>query len=142
MCLRYHWKQAVVDNGEVTSAAVAEHLQEGRGYRRGGQLGGDPMRDVVLAEAMTARDGRAPTVFEADYYGFSCGLAGRLNRRLVDNPDEWWNEFLDHLAGYSKQPGRLEKFAGRCGLQNWLGTVLWNFLRRWIRRESTTANFC
>ncbi len=135
-CLGYHWQQAVDENSKIAAAAVAERLQEGRGYRRGGKLGGDPMRDVVLSVAMTAGDGRAPTVFETDYYGFSRGLAGRLNRRLADNPDEWWNELLDHLAGYTKQPGRLEKFAGRCGLQNWLGTVLWNFLRRWIQHES------
>jgi len=136
-CLRHHWRQAaeIESNGSVSAEEVAERIQSGRGYHRGGRLGGDPMRDVVLAIAMTGRDGNAPIVFKSDYYSFSRGLAGKLNRRLIDNPDDWWNDLLDHLAGYTNPPGRLDKFAGRCALQNWLGTVVWNFLRTWIRQE-------
>ena len=139
-CLGYHWQQGTEENNGVGAEAVAERIQGGQGYRRGGRLGGDPMRDVVLALAMTLRDGNAPIVFEADYCGFSRGLAGKLNHRLADNPDEWWNDLLDFLAGYTNPPGKLERFKGRCALQNWLGTVLWNFLRRWIQREWKLTN--
>ena len=136
-CLGHHWRQAAEaeSNGGITAGEVASRIQSGRGYVRGGRLGGDPLRDVVLAVAMTGRDGTAPVVFQSDYYGFSRGLARRLNRRLIENPDDWWNDLVDHLAGYTNPPGRLDKFAGRCALQNWLGTVVWNFLKRWIRQE-------
>ena len=140
-CLAYHWQQAAEANGGIEAQAVAKQIQSGRGYQRGGRLGGDPMHAVVLAVAMTSRDGKAPTVFHQDYYAFSRGLAGKLNPRLADNPDEWWNDMVDHLAGYTKPPGRLTRFFGRCGLQNWLGIVQRNFLKRWIRREWKLTDF-
>ena len=135
-CLAYHWQQAAEANGGVPAREVVERIQQGQGYQGGGKLGGDPMRDVVLAVAMTLRDGTAPTVFEADYYEFSRRLAGKLNHALAKDPDQWWNELLDHLAGYTSPPGRLRKFLGYSAMQNWLGTVQWNFLRRWLEKQS------
>ncbi len=132
-CLGYHWQHAIEGscNGQTTASGVVARLQKGKGYRRGGKLGGDPLRDMVLAVAMVQKDERAPVVFTEDYQGFAKGLAWKINRRLTANPDEWWYDLLDHLAGYSKPKARLDRFLGRCGLQNWLGTVVWNFLRRW-----------
>ncbi len=133
-CLGYHWRDALgLSRGdEQTSASrVAERIAAGRGYRGGGQLGGDPLRDVVLAVAMVRKDQRAPRVFEEDYRAFACGLAAKMHKRLAADPDSWWNDLLDHLASYSGRPARLDRFCGRCALRNWLGTVVWNFLRRW-----------
>ena len=129
--LGHHWRtaNAVFGIGKVKSVQVAEQIQKGKGYRRGGRLGGNPLRDVVLAVAMVAKDERAIAVFTEDYRGFAVGLAYRIDKRLAKDPDEWWFELVDHLAGYSEPTGRLDKFVGRCALRNWLGTVVWNFLR-------------
>ena len=132
-CLGYHWQDGVkaAAGGRVEARQVAERIESGQGYRRGGRLGGNPLRDVVLAVAMLQKDQRAPRVFRDDYYAFAQGLAASLHPRLADNVDQWWNELLDHLAGYTRPTGRLDKFFGRSALRNWLGTVVWNFLRRW-----------
>jgi RNA polymerase sigma factor (sigma-70 family) len=133
-CLGYHWRDALAfspSDGQISASQVAEWIAAGRGYRRGGQLGGDPLRDMVLAVAMVGKDQRTPRVFEEDYHAFACGLAAKIHRQLAVDPDCWWNDLLDHLAGYSGGAARLDRFSGRCALRNWLGTVVWNFLRRW-----------
>jgi len=132
-CLGYHWRDAAEasPDGLVEAEQVARRIAGGQGYRRGGQLGGDPLRDVVLAVAMVRKDQRAPRVFQDDYFPFACGLAAKVHRRLAAEPDPWWNELLDHLAGYTRPTAKLDKFCGHSALRNWLGTVVWTFLRRW-----------
>ncbi len=125
----HHWQQAAAD-GSIDGAVVAEQIRRGRGYSGSGRLGGNPLRDVVLAEAVERKDPVALSSFETDYKGFSVGLAVKVNRRVADDPDDWWYCFLDELGGYSDPPGKLSKFGGRCGLKNWLGTVARNFARR------------
>lgn len=139
-CLRHHWKQAVEMNVQTELPDVVERIQAGQGYRGGGQLGGNPLRDVVLAVAMTRRDENAPRVFHSDYFDFSRRLAAKLDRHFYANPDEWWTDLLDVLAGYTNPPGKLEKFGGESALQNWLGTVLWNFLRCRVRKPTNTVD--
>ena len=53
-------------NGHITADQVARQIAAGQGYRGGGRLGGDPLRDIVLAVAMVAKDGRATQVFQDD----------------------------------------------------------------------------
>jgi DNA-directed RNA polymerase specialized sigma24 family protein len=131
-CWSYHWQQATeaASEGAVDGWDVAERIRGGRGYRRGGQLGGDPLRDVVLAMALLCREERVVGCFRAEYLPFARNLAGKIHRLFARDPDDWWYEFIDHLAGYTRSPGKLEKFAGHSALRNWLGTVLWNFLAR------------
>ena len=131
-CWGYHWHQAAdaAGRGKIDGREVAGRIRAGQGYLRGGRLGGNPLRDVVLALAMLHKDNRATGSFQREYFGFLRSLAGKLRACHYRDPDAWWDEFLDFLAGYTKPPGKLEGFEGRCGLQNWLGTVLWNFLRR------------
>jgi len=131
-CWAHHWPQAAKTrpDGRIDGQEVAAQLRDGRGYQRGGDLGGDPLRDVVLAVAVQLKDNRATGRFQADYYDFCCRIAKRVNARFEHAP-EWWNDLVDHLAGYTRAPGKLEKFFGRCALRNWLGTVAWRFLRRW-----------
>ena len=137
-CLKHHWRDAigVTPGGRKAVESVLQRLDECRGFRGGGRLGGNPLRDVVLAVAMTLGDEQAPRVFEKDYLPFARSLAGRMNYNLGKSCDEWWNDLLDHLAGYTGGSGRLDKFFGRCGLKNWLPPVVWNFLKGWLRRES------
>ena len=136
--LSYHWQQAAkreADQG-IAVERVVERLRRGRGWRRGGRLGGDPLRDVVLAVAMTLLDRKALEVFESDYREFCLALAAKTDTRLAHDFEPCWTEFLDHLAGYSGKPAKLEKFHGRCALRNWLRTVLYNFICRWSKRRT------
>jgi DNA-directed RNA polymerase specialized sigma24 family protein len=132
-CWGYHWHQAAdrAQAKRIDGREVARRIRSGRGLLRGGQLGGDPLRDMVLAAAMPRRDERALQCFQLEYFDFLRRMAGRRGRCFYRDPDSWWNDFLDHLAGYTRPTAKLDRFDGRCALRNWLGTVLWNFLRRW-----------
>lgn len=143
-CLGYHWRDALgllPADEHIPASQVVERLAAGHGYRRGGQLGGDPLRDVVLAVAMVRKDQRAPRVFQDDYFSFACGLAAKIHRRLAADPDPWWSELLDHLAGYTRPTAKLDKFCGHSALRNWLGTVVWTFLRRWRFRDGESPEW-
>jgi hypothetical protein len=109
---------------------LVSSLQEGRSSANGTALGGDPLRDIVLAAALLTKDSQAIMVFENDYLGYLTGIASRVHPHFGKNSDEWWNEFLDFLAGYSHSNGKLKTYCGRSALRFWLRVVLWNFLRR------------
>ena len=130
-CLCHHWRDAIAGDGRVPATRVAEQIEGGRGYRGGGKLGGNPLEDVVLAVAMALKDERAVKVFIEHYQGFAKALASKLDARFANGPDDWWFELLDHLGGYTGGTARLNRFRGHSGLRNWLGTVVWHFLRRW-----------
>ena len=134
-CWSHHWRQALTkaQDGQADGLEVASQIQSGQGYSGRGRLGGDPLRDVVLAAAIIKKDNRATNHFQSEYSGFLKGLAGKKNPRFLRDTDEWgnpdwWNPFLDHLAGYTKPPGKLKRFYGKCALRNWLPVVLWRFL--------------
>ena len=140
-CWSWHWRQAAEADGEQTvdGEQVAAEIRLGRGYRGGGRLGGDPLRDVVLAVAMLEKENKAAVCFEVDYREFSRRQAARIAREVADQIDDWWNDLLDHLAGYTRQSGepagKLERFRGRSALQNWLRPVLWRFLVTRLRGQ-------
>ena len=125
VCLRYHTEPETRNVDELVRC-----LQEGRSPLDGTPLGGNPLRDGVLAVALLTKDGKAIIVFENDYSSYLTGIAFRVHPVLGKDPDEWWNEFLDFLAGYSHTNGKLKKYQGKCALRFWLRVVLWNFLRR------------
>lgn len=131
LCLSYHWQQAAdrEPEGQIDGAEVGDSIREGQGYTGGGQLGGDPLRDITLAVAMQNKDNRATTCFQTEYRDFSRAIAGKLSPQLYRQVDEWWNELVDHLAGYTKSAS-LANYAGRSALRTWLPKVIWNFLRR------------
>lgn len=129
-CWSHHWRSAAqaAPAGRIDGWEVAERIRSGRGYDGKGRLGGDPLRDVVLAEAVRRHEDKATRCFEAEYYDYAVRQAGRVAPAFAACPD-WWNDWMDLLAGYSRPPGKLASFAGKCGLQNWLGTVVKNFVR-------------
>jgi hypothetical protein len=124
-CLRFHAEQASRSIDELIRC-----LQEGVSPTNGTALGGDLLRDGMLAVAMLAKEEKAISVFEKDYFDYLKGIAFRVHPIFGNNPDEWWNDFLDFLAGYSHTNGKLKKYQGKCALRFWLRVVLWNFLRR------------
>jgi hypothetical protein len=131
-CWSYHWKQAAEasETGLADGWEVAERLCQGRGAVGGGNLGGNPLADVVLAEAVQKRDEVARANFHAIFRDFALAQAASVARHLRDD-DHWWNDLVGKLAGDVHPPGKLASYSGKCGLQNWLGTV--------VRREAQAA---
>lgn len=125
VCLRFHTEQSLRSLDESVCC-----LQQERSPVSGASLGGNPLRDCVLAVAMLVKGAKAVTVFEKDYFGYLKGIAFRAHPVFGSTPDEWWNEFLDFLAGYSHSNGKLKRYQGKSGLRPWLRIVCWNFLRR------------
>ena len=129
-CLRFHAEQFQAGQ---TSRSIDESircLQEGWSPGNEAVLGGNPLRDGVLAVALSVKETKAIAIFENDYYDYLKGVAFRVHPVFGNDPDEWWNEFVDFLAGYSHTNGKLKKYQGKCSLRLWLRVVLWNFLRR------------
>jgi hypothetical protein len=131
-CWAHHWQQAVeaADEGRADGWQVAESIRSGRGYMGGGQLGGDPLEDVVLAEAVQVGEPAAIDRFQGRFKTFAIGQGVITNRHIAEDTEEWWCRLLGELGGYSNPPGKLAQFHGRCGLQQWLGTVARNFARQ------------
>ena len=125
VCLRFH-----VEKSLRTIDESIRRLQEERSPADETPLGGNPLRDGVLTIALLTKENKAIIVFENDYLNYLTGIAFRVHPLLGNDPDEWWNEFLDFLAGYSHTNGKLKKYQGKCALRFWLRVVLWNFLRR------------
>jgi RNA polymerase sigma factor (sigma-70 family) len=90
-------------------------------------LGGNPLRDVVLARAMLARDKPAQVLFDVEYRDAAVRIGGNVDPRWRDDTG-WWDALVERLIGTREKPGKLERFAGRCSLKFWLGTVVRRFL--------------
>ncbi len=118
---------------------VAEQIRQGRGFKKNGQLGGDPMRDVVLAQAVQLKDERALAVFAQEYQPFIVAQARRFEPMGQDATPSW-NDLLIELGGYLRPPGKLERFTGACALRHWLRTVAqrW-FLTQRSKEKRTTS---
>jgi RNA polymerase sigma factor (sigma-70 family) len=144
-CWRHHWQQAreVASDGKADGQEVARRIRSGEGYAGGKRLGGDPLADVMLAEAVLARDTKATEYLEEQYRPFCVAQGRGIDRRIDEDAHDWWCQLLDRLAGYSRSPGKLASFSGRCGLKFWLGRVARNFAHDSVRpqddpRESET----
>lgn len=134
-CWRHHWQQAceVSPEGKVDGQEVASRIRAGEGYAGGKRLGGDPLSDVVLAEAVLAREPKATEYLEEQYRPFCIAQGRGIDRRVDEDAYDWWCQLLDRLAGYSRSPGKLASFSGRCGLKFWLGRVARNFAHDAVR---------
>jgi RNA polymerase sigma factor (sigma-70 family) len=120
-CWAYHWRKAAGEHGNADGWEVAEQARAGQSPQGDGRLGGDVLRDVVLATAVLHGETEALLCFEREYREHCLRAAGRVRGRAVE--EEWWEDLLDRLGGYSRPPGKLASFQGRCGLGPWLGTV-------------------
>jgi hypothetical protein len=60
-CWSDHWQSALEAHGveRFDGGEVSASIRAGRGYKGAGQLGGDPLRDIVLAESVTRGDERS-----------------------------------------------------------------------------------
>jgi RNA polymerase sigma factor (sigma-70 family) len=139
-CWRHHWQDATLTSeGKADGRKVAEQIRQGRGFKKNGQLGGDPLRDVVLAQAVQLKDEGALALFAQEYQGFIVAQARRFEPAGQD-ATPGWNDLLIELGGYLRPPGKLERFTGACALRHWLRTVAqrW-FLSRRTKEKRTTS---
>jgi DNA-directed RNA polymerase specialized sigma24 family protein len=142
-CLSHHWRDAIrraerqPDVEKPSLDEVTRQIASGQGYRGKGDLGGDPLRDVVLAVAMVRKDQQATQTFQDEYYPLTFEIAAKIDLRMVQkrkldpaNPEPWWNDLVDYLAGYTRPKAALNKFDGHCALRRWLRQVAYRFLVR------------
>lgn len=127
-CWEYHWRQAAeLGEGRADGFEVASRVQAGLGFQGGGRLGGNPFEDVVLAVAVWHRRPEAIERFTDRFRSRAIGVAVKTNRLVREDVNDWWCQLLVHLMGVGDRPGKLQKYAGRCGLWNWLARVARNF---------------
>ena len=131
-CWEYHWRQAIeLEGGPVDGFVVASQLVAGQGYIRGGRLGGNPLEDVVLAVAVLRQEPVAIERFAERFQNKAIRVAMKSNPRVAEDEQDWWCQLLVHLMGVGDRRGKLQKYAGHCGLWNWLVRVAKNFSVRW-----------
>jgi RNA polymerase sigma factor (sigma-70 family) len=142
-CWRHHWQDALMSAGsnQADGWRVAEQIRQGKGYKKNGQLGGDPLRDVVLAQAIQLKDERALAVFAQEYQPFIVAQVRRFQPAGQD-PTPCWNDLLIELGGYLRPPGKLARYSGACALKHWLRTVAqrWFLSRRKSERRETSLD--
>ncbi len=132
-CWIHHWQTA---GQEVDGETVAESIEKGVGYVGGGDLGGNPLFDLVLALAVTRRHSRAASRFQDEFFEEAKCHARKLAAVFSrEDPLEWWTEFFDELGGFSGRPAKLDRYNGRTSLRRWVPIVLWNYLRNLLRKR-------
>ena len=135
-CWLYHWEAAGTEKDGEQVAAV---LAAGHGFVRGGNLGGNPLFDLVHAEALCWQQNRAAEKFNAAYSEYLKAAAARIDRRnrFEDGLPEWWVPFYMYLTGLASDNAKpaLDSFCGYSGLKNWLRVALGLFLRRHLFKE-------
>ncbi len=147
-CWVFHWECAGI---ERDGDEVARSLEEGKGFARGGNLGGNPLYDLVMAEALTRMQTAATELYEERFRGFLHGVAKVYNARLAvdrDEVPEWWNDFLAYLAyprelqsGKIAEP-KLRTFAGKSGFKQWLRMTFTSFLPTWCQKNLLRGEDC
>lgn len=144
-CWSWHWQCALETEGasQLNGDQVAASIRAGRGYAGQRRLGGDPLRDVVLAEAVCRGDDGATRRFTNDYQHGAVAVARKFSPTSVTCPDGWWHDFLTtHLAAFDRETdGALAKFQGYCGLSLWLPTVVKTYIRGTVRRHSRRREY-
>lgn len=125
-CWAHHWQQAIAAAPEKRADGfeIASRIRAGQGGT--GQLGSNPLRDVLLAWAAHEGDGFALSVFESNH-GNSTRILAQSAFPDLKSDSDWWPDFQSNLVRIGDQQGKLDKFAGHCGLGHWLGTVV----KRW-----------
>jgi RNA polymerase sigma factor (sigma-70 family) len=137
----HHWNTAIEQTGGryVAGLGLGRRVRAGKGYVRGGSLGGDPLRDVVLAEAIVHGEPSARAIFEQENKGFILAQAIDVDNQIRTVMDDWWHEFSVWLYGDADPPGKFPQFRGKCGIRHWLATVARRFALAEVLQRNRTA---
>jgi hypothetical protein len=115
-CWSYHWRKTVDmgPRGRVDGRRVAQEIQAGRDCT-GRALGGNPLRDVVLAEALLHDEPSAAELFTEEYRAVGLDAMARiLGREVRDNWQLWWDALRGHIGM------ALRTYEGRSTLKGWI----------------------
>lgn len=139
----HHWRVAAGESssGIADGSDVAEMLQRGIRPTTLGTMGGNPLRDVVLAEAALARSEAAVQLLYHEYHGI---YSHEVRKAIRQEPDEdQWQDLVTTLvigsaadvrAGHS---GRLAAYKGHSSLKCWLRPVSRHYVLDSLRRRQT-----
>lgn len=132
-------------NGLKVASSVMTNLEQGKNHSGQCDLDGNPVHDVVLAEAMSQHENKAwlrfIQLFQDDFI--------RKGKKFgVD--EQWWNDFLVYLGFHTASARRereketrevsqkkIDGYSGHVGLRRWLKVVTSNFLLENIRKEKS-----
>ena len=116
-CWSHHWRRAADRIGQpVDGHQVAESLIRRQGEQS--HLASDPLRDVVLAEAVLQRDPQATETFQSSFEQIISSKFARSDRQ--------WNDFANQLAGYysdKRESKETDHWEGAEGLLQWLALI-------------------
>ena len=139
----YHWRVAASESagGVADGGRVAERLELGIRPTTSVTMGGNPLRDVVLAEAALDRSEAAVRLLYHEYHGVFSHEARKAIRQVPDE-DQWQDlvtmlvigSAADVRAGYS---GRLAGYKGYSSLKSWLRPVARHHVLDSLRRRQT-----
>lgn len=136
-CWLFHW-----ENGGTArdGSKVVDSLENERGFQGGGNLGGNPLFDLVEAEALWQNQNKAWDYYRQNYAPTLNAVAQRvcsLSPATGFTSDDWMQQFYLYLRqSNSKQAPRLRLYAGQSGLKQWLATVLTTFIHDKLKRPS------
>jgi len=96
------------DGTAVDGWRVAERVRAGRGAEKGKSLGGNPLRDVILAEAVLRGADEAKIPFQSEYRAILMSQFARIVPAIRGFEDDWWRQLDVHLrkglATYAARP--------------------------------------
>jgi|GEM_PF-2695849 len=151
--LAYHWcdalgrikrkptpKRAVAVRESISCDEVLDWLEAGRGFVGNGDLGGNPLFDVVLAEAMLRQINTAAQFFNEKYRNVlgqvGSNYAKRKNFAMLTEADAWWTDFYLLLVETTEtRKAKLISFQGRSALEPWCRLVVRNLINDLMRKE-------
>lgn len=134
----YHWRQAAdaLSSGQIDGEVVAQDLRHGVRPTTGHFIGGDPLRDTVLAEGCLEGDRNALERLHQEYRDV---FERESRESLHREPDlDQWHDLIVRLIGADRSddgPRRLDRFLGFSSLRVWLRPVVRHFLWDSFRSE-------
>ncbi|MCA9021052.1 MAG: hypothetical protein KDA74_12975, partial [Planctomycetaceae bacterium] len=130
---KYHWEDAQnLKKRQVANIdlfQVAGSLEQGTGYQGQGELGGNPLEDTLLVDAIIEGEAVAHQYFQKTY--------STLAEFIPCGQDLWQDFYLTHLL--EKKPSNglpaIAGYQGHAGLKRWVVVAFRRFVSRQTARE-------
>lgn len=125
-CLSHHWSQARAEIPTISKEEVVAQLGAAKGWTGNGNLGGDPINDVLLAELVIQRDPDATQLFHQRYETLLKGWISKTIQVGAVDCDICFSDFVEdlvrHLPGVRDEAteNRTEALYGPPGRKTWV----------------------
>jgi RNA polymerase sigma factor (sigma-70 family) len=136
-CWKHHWERAAENAAaHVGGLAVADCLEQGLQHGNGKSLGGKPIFDLTLAQAVLDRVDDAVVRFDKEHAGFCQAQMMKTVPDARSRVAEWWADLSTELQCPLRggRPARLASFLGQAGIRPWLGQVARHFALDRVRQ--------